>query len=476
MKQKLNKFNQFSAGILPLETDFLCYFQKFEDPEKSSILNNIVYQANNPDQNFTFDSSIDLRKYSYVKKWCEDILSNLDVDNNLGKLIEWEQLMLTDRISTTDEKALLKWISKAVSSDFNFLKIYDIARIYRHYLQIRLRHKDYKTVHDFLNKYRTDYEFSKLVNDKLHETTNEIIADYNQKNRATYSESIPWLSSLFYNDSLDGYNRILAWIRMVFIAHNMRRYDLLTVMFDHFERQVASGKWYSRRIIANFYSQYLLYYSARNDMNKAIYYGYLSIKIKNDDFVYYINNLAAVLLRAHRAQEALEVLREAIEEAKITQNMHNKIGHAAYRIFGLCDIGKSKQAENQAFVFFTAYKKEIRHHRWHLFFTAYLKAMLLNHNFHDVIKLNIHQKLIERDTQSLEASNYSPAIPWMVALAQYKTELITLQELDTKLNSFLHLKPEYHNTTTTIHDLIELTKIVLKEVFYKLNILKFNYT
>ena len=64
----------------------------------------------------------------------------------------------------------------------------------------------------------------------------------------------------------------------------------------------------------------------------------------------------------------------------------------------------------------------------------------------------------------------------MVALAQYKTELITLQELDTKLNSFLHLNPEYHNTTTTIHDLIELTKIVLKEVFYKLNILKFNYT
>lgn len=468
MKPKLNKFSQFVSKILPLEADFLAHFQKFEDPGKETILNSIVQTAKSSEPNYDFDTSIDKRKYSYVKKWCVDLLTHLDVDNNLNKLIHWEQLILTDHISSTDEKALLKLIGRTESSDFNFIKIYDLGRIYRHYLQIRLRSKDYKIVHHFLAKHRTDYEFSKLVNDKLHETTSEIISDYNQKTGATYSESIPWLSSLFYNENLDGYNRLLAWIRMVFIAHNMRSYELLTDMFEHFETQIASGKWYSRRIVANFYSQYLLYYSAQNNIKKAIYYGYLSIKVKNDDYVYYVNNLAAVLLRDHRPQAALDVLKLASEEAKSTHNFHNKIGHTAYRIFGLTDIGKTKQAENQAFVFFTVFKKEIKQHRWHLFFTAYLKAMVLNRHYHEVLRLNTHQKLIEKDRLYKEASNYSPAIPWMISLAQYKMDNISLQQLNAILKSFIDINPEYHNASTTIRDLLELTKNVLKDEFRKL--------
>jgi hypothetical protein len=74
---------------------------------------------------------------------------------------------------------------------------------------------------------------------------------------------------------------------------------------------VSSGKLYSRRIITNFYSQYLLYYASQRNFEKAAYYGYLSVKEKNNDYLYYVNNLAAVLLRDGRPEEALHVLKES---------------------------------------------------------------------------------------------------------------------------------------------------------------------
>ncbi|MFZ1524343.1 MAG: hypothetical protein WAT22_05960, partial [Saprospiraceae bacterium] len=112
------------------------------------------------------------------------------MDYNLERLLNWEKQIMTDSLSIKDDKELLKF-SKTNSSDFNFLKIYEIGRYYRHYLQIRLRYKDYQLIHQFLQKYRTDYEFSRLVNDKLHETTNEIITDYSQKSSVTSHDSLP---------------------------------------------------------------------------------------------------------------------------------------------------------------------------------------------------------------------------------------------------------------------------------------------
>ncbi|MBK9742953.1 MAG: hypothetical protein IPO94_08315 [Saprospiraceae bacterium] len=196
-----------------------------------------------------------------------------------------------------------------------------------------------------------------MVNDKLHETTHEIITDYSQKSNVAGEEALLWLSSLFNNDKLDGYNRLLAWVRIIFIAHNRRQYENIANMFVRFESLVASGKMYSKRIIVNFYSQNLLLYAAKRDFEKAAYYGYLSIKEKNNDYLYYINNLAAVLLRAHRPENALQVLKDSHPIAKESLNFHNRIGHTAYFIFALIDTGKSVQAENHAFVFLTAFKK-----------------------------------------------------------------------------------------------------------------------
>ncbi|MFN8338168.1 MAG: hypothetical protein U0T36_04045 [Saprospiraceae bacterium] len=371
--------------------DFLNYYQKFEDDQKIEILNTLTTFAKSPPNSITFNDNIDKRKYSYVKNWSEKFLSGIDVDMNLKKLLKWEQQIMSDNIALGDEKELLKVIQNARSSDFNFQKIYDISRTYRHFLQIRLRYNDYQKVHLFLTEKRTDYEFSKLVNDKLHESTNEIISDYSHKNIANYTDLFPWLSSLFYNENLDGYNRILAWIRMVFIAHNKKQYDLLQDAFVYFDKMIAIGKFYSRRIVINFYSQYLLYYASRQEFEKAIYYGQLSIKEKNNDYLYYANNLVAVMLRYNRADDALRLLRDASMTAQNEVNFHNKISHAAYTIFALIDTQKTKQAENHAFVFYNAYKKEIFQHRWHLFFGK--TAVNTTKTTPEIIKLTNYQKL-----------------------------------------------------------------------------------
>lgn len=469
LKSKLTKFSDFTDGLSPLEADFLAHFQRFEDEEKISILQKVISHAKYKTED-SFDLSIDKRKYSHVKGWCEQLLLSLDVDHHLNKLLRWEKQILTDSLSLKDDKELLKLFSKTEPSDFNFLKIYDIGRYYRHYLQIRLRYKDYQSIHTFLQKYRTDYEFSRLVNDKLHETTNEIITDYSQKSRMTSYDSMPWLSSLFYNEGLDGYNRTLAWIRMVFIAHNRRQYHLLTDKFLYFEKLVASGKLYSRRIVSNFYSQYLLYYASLRAFSKAAQYGYLSIKEKNNDYLYYINNLAAVLLRDRRPEEALVTLKNSSAVAKESPNFHNRIGHVAYHVFALIDMGKAKQAENQAFVFLTAYKKEVLENRWHLFFTAYLKAMLHNGNYHGVIKANLQYKLEERDHHYRESANYSASIPWMFQIAMYKKGDITLATLKENMTSLMQINLKYAHTHITHEDLIALAKRVLRDDFAKLGI------
>ncbi|MFZ1750662.1 MAG: hypothetical protein WAU01_10735 [Saprospiraceae bacterium] len=469
MKSKLSKFTDFAQCVLPLEADFLYHFQKFEDDEKKSILQSIVDLAKSRNTEGNFDQTIDKRKYSYVKRWCEQLLIHLDVDKNMEKLLNWEMLIMTDSIALRDERDLLKLIQNTDPSDFNFIKIYDISRTYRHYLQIRLRYKDYQLVNQFQTEFRTDYEFSKLVNDKLHETTNDIISDYSRKKSVNYTDSFPWLSSLFYNEKLDGYNRILAWIRMVFIAHNMKKYDLLRDMFVYFEKQVSDGKFYSRRIVTNFYSQYLLYYSAHQDFEKAAYYGYLSIKEKNNDYLYYVNNLAAVLLRGGRSDDALHILRESASVAKTSVNYHNKIGHAAFILFSLIDSGNAKQAENHGFVFLTAFKKEIFEHRWHLFFNAYIKAMLINGNYSEVVKVYSTFRLADKDDIYKKSANYSPTIPWMFHLASFKHGDITFAQLKTLLQSLV-VKDGDLNPNMVSEDLVTIAKIVLKGQFGKLDV------
>ncbi len=428
----------------------------------------MIYNAALIENYAAYNDAIDKRKYSYIKNWCIKLLDSLDVDKTLEKLLVWEKLIMTDAITKEDEKELIKILKSSDSSHFNFIKLYDISRVYRHYLQIRLRYKDFEIVHQFIHKYRTDYEYSKLVNDKLHDATNEIINHYVHK-KDTQNDWYPWLKSVFYNESLDGYNRLLAWIRIVFIAHNKRSYDILEDKFEYFDKMIKSGHFYSRRILVNFYSQYLLYHSSFQNLEKATYYGYLSIKEINNDYLYYVNNLVAILLRSRKPADAYDILRSSQNVAKESPNFHSKIGHTAFMIFALIDLQKAKQAENHAFVFLTAYKKEVFDHRWHLFFTAYFKAMLVSGNFPGIIKNYTTYKIKEKDDHYCESANYTPSIPWMYHLALYKIGDLTFQDLHKTLLDLRSKTKEYHSTMGN-DDLIALTRIILKNDYNKLNL------
>lgn len=468
LKSRLNKFTQYTSGILPHEADFLLQYKKFEDREKNNIVDRVIHNAIYIKDDLEYDNSIDKRKYSYIKTWCSKLLDALDVDKTLEKLLAWEKLIMTDAIAKEDEKELIRILKTSDSSHFNFIKLYDISRIYRHYLQIRLRHRDFDIVHNFINKYRTDYEYSKLVNDKLHDATNEIINHYVLK-KDTQNDWYQWLTSVFYNESLDGYNRLLAWIRIVFIAHNKKSYDILEDKFVYFDNMIKSGHFYSRRILVNFYSQYLLYYSSYQNIEKATYYGYLSIKEVNNDYLYYVNNLVAILLRSKKANEAYEILKSSLHAAKESPNFHSKIGHTAFTVFSLIDLQKAKQAENHAFVFLTAYKKEIFEHRWHLFFTAYFKAMLMSGNFPGVIKTYSLYKLKEKDDLYSVSANYTPSIPWMYHLASFKLGELDMSRLEMSLQTLLIKSQEFHSTMGNT-DLLELTRVILKKDYLKLNL------
>lgn len=436
MPNKLSKFAAFGNAVFPHEAAHLIGLSGFQDKEKQSILLRIAENSNKTDEYVLYDPAIDKRKYSYVKTWSQHQLDAIDVDKIYQQLTEWDYQVATDAITPEGEKALLRLFKHADTSFFSFMRLFDLGRLYRHYLQIRFRKRDFQIVNNFLEKHRTGYEYARLVNDKLHAATEDIIHQYFERSGDTTAWQ-KWLDSVFHDESLDGYNRILAWIRLIFIGHNYRKFDSLKSHFDYFETMVQSGKFYSRRILANFYSQYLLYYAAMKDFDKASYYGYLSVKEKNNDYLYYVNNLSAILIRKRAFEKALEILRSASETAVISQNFHNKIGHAAYLILAYTDMGKLRQAENHADVFFNAYKHEIFEYRWHLFFSAYLKVLLFRGNYRKILRLSGTYQLAVKDELYRKSPGYSPTIPWICAIAAYREGKILFQDLAYKLSELL---------------------------------------
>lgn len=69
MKTKLKKFTEFSKTILPNEAKYLQTVYQFKGEEKCVISDLIIKNALSKNGFTDFDTSIDKRKYSYVKDW-----------------------------------------------------------------------------------------------------------------------------------------------------------------------------------------------------------------------------------------------------------------------------------------------------------------------------------------------------------------------------------------------------------------------
>lgn len=434
MRTPLQKFTNFTNTLLPNETEYLLSVQQFKDETRLAILQQVDHNAKNIDQFTPYDASVDKRKYNHLQTWIRARLQSVDVDEQFNQMLEWEQKIMSDSIRAADEKALLKAIKHYEHPAFFFANFFELVENYRHFLLIRLRYADHQLADDFLKKYRAAYLQSRTIKEKLHQATVDIVGQYSGKGDES-KQWEGWLSEIFYNESLEGHIRYLALVRLVFIAHNYRKYDLLREKFDYLDKKLTQGLYYSKRLLLNYYNNRLMLHSNFREYDKAVYYGYLSVRAKTHDFLLYVNNLCAVLLRLNRKQEALQLMQKAATEAKKTKNFHNRIGFVAFYMEALNKNGYCKNAESYGNSFLKGYAKEVLQYRWHLFFTVYMEAMLHQGNYEQLLAIAKKYRLLERDKSYRSNANYLPFIPLYIEAARFKEGYLSKKDLFNTLDA-----------------------------------------
>ncbi len=284
--------------------------------------------------------------------------------------------------------------------------------------------------------------------------TKDIIQQYSD-NTAESIQWEKWLVRIFQDEQLDGYTRYMAFVRLVFVRFNYRKLDDLIEKFERMDRMLAMGKFYSRRILLNYYHIRMLYHARMRGTEQAVYYGYLAIRDKTHDYLFYVNNLSAVLLRAGRAQEALVMMRSATSEMRETKNFYNKIGFVAFYVKSLLYNQMYKNAASYAETFLKAYEKEILQYRWHTFFAAYLEALIRQLQFQKILYLVDKYKLLEKERRYESRADYVPTILWYALTAQYKEGLIEKTALRQKFEQFLstHRQEQRPQISALIADL-----------------------
>ncbi len=440
MKPKLQAFSDFAATLLPHETAWLLTVNGFLDPEKQAILSRLHHNCKQIHQPIPFDASIDKRKYSEIKSWIATRLHEVDADAQFEWLVNMERKIVTDAVLPEEERELLRYLRRAKPTDYFFVKFYELVQAFRHFLLIRFRHKEHKQADKFLKTHREEWLRAKKTYEQLHEATLDVVGQY-----ATGSGDSEhwqqWLTDVFYDESLDGQNRYFALIRLIFVHLNYGRLSVLLEKFEYQDKIFESGVYYSKRLLCNFYSQRLLLHSKLKDYDTAAYYGYLSIRGRNSDYLFYVNNLTAVLLRSKKHEQALALLKSAHSDARSTLNFHNRIGYVAFYIRSLICNGQYKNAEGYATTFLKAYSKEILEYRWHLFFTNYLSALFHLGKYNRLIAIVRQYSLMERDRTYKQKSSYLPFIPWYCHIAEIMESGKGLNALSDAIAAYIRAQP-----------------------------------
>ncbi|MFN7115797.1 MAG: hypothetical protein ACK4TA_03305 [Saprospiraceae bacterium] len=467
MKNKLQKFTEFANSLLPHETAYLLSVQQFEDELKLDILKLVAHNSRNIKQFTPYDTEIDKRKYSNLKSWIEERLQAIDVDARFEWMSEMERKIMTDSIDPQEEKQLVKAIREYEQLDFYFTKFYELVQNYRHFLLIRMRFAYHKVTDDFLKNYRSKYDECKAASERIHEATLDIVNQYS-KNSAQSLHWENWLTEVFYNEALDGLNRYLALVRLTFVYLNYRKFEKLREKYDYLDALFTKGIYYSRRILLNYYGNRLILHSRFQEMDKAEYYGYLSVRGHNSDYLFYVNNLCAVLLRQKKHQEALQLMRTAYPEMKTTASFHSKVGFVAFYLKCLNNNHQYRNAEHYAGSFLQAYRKEIFEYRWHVFFSSYLEALLRQEKYSDLLKVVRKYHLLERERDYRKSANYLPTILWYEAVARYKEIQLGKEELETMLQQSLENLDNIEAKQYALRDLLEQVKPLIPGVINRL--------
>ncbi len=330
MRAKLNTFLEFTQSLYPHEIDYLLSVQNFSKQSNLKILHQI--QSNSLLQvPRAFDTHVDKRTYSYVKTWIQDALAKIDVDIFFEWLIVVEKKILTDVISPVDEAQILVNIKNIKPTYYYFIRFYELLQYYRDYLLVRSRTKYNRVVSDYLEKFKSNYLKSTEINQQLHLITAEIVKKENtDAGELILAEDL--LQSIYYDENLDAYTRYRAIVRITIFFYNNRQFDKQLAIYKHLDELFKTPIFYSKRLLANYYANRAMMHFKLNEPALAEKYGYLSIKNKNSDYLFYLINLCGVLLKEGKKTEAFKLMRDSIPELKNTNNNYYKIGFVSFYI------------------------------------------------------------------------------------------------------------------------------------------------
>ncbi|GLR20009.1 hypothetical protein [Portibacter lacus] len=438
MKQKLKKIQVYANSLLPHETTYLLQEQKMEDEEKLSILKIIAYNSNNFTHPKAFDFSIDKRKYSHLLSWMRRKLDSIDVDKQLEWILDAKKHVLLDSISQEEEKRLLNSLKKFDSTSFYFVEFYNLLLHFRHFLLIRMRYDDYQIVNTYIEKEKFNYEKSKLVYEKMHQISFDIIGASNLEEGEGLSW-LKWLHECYEDEKLDGQNRYMALIRISFVSLKYDRLNELKDIFLRAELFFETGKNYSKRLLLNHYGNMLILFDKLGDREKAIHYGYLSIKELelNPDSVIYLNNLNNVLIKNQKYEEALSLIEKSSFKVKSNKNFHATIGFVSNHIRCLSKTGKVKEAIIKGRLFFNVYHKKILSFRWHRFFSAFLGALLIEERHAEIIQYIEKYKLLTLRNKETYLGKSSNIIDIYYIISRHQEGIINQDQFNENLKDMI---------------------------------------
>ncbi len=440
----LNSFHAFAQTLLPHQVSWLLNTHHLKDDEKIAVLQILHHNLLHPQTPRAFPPQIDKRKYSYLKKWILKRLESIDVDAFYEWLCEMDRKIMTDALSQEDEKDIIRYIKNYSHPTYYFLRFYELMQNYRHFLLIRVRHENYHMIGEFLQNYESEYRKGRVVYQELHDATHDIVSQYKfmADNSRVWEEK---LVRVFEDESLDGLNRYFAIVRLTFMYYVYKEYDRLLKLFDKLDVLFEQGKMYSPRILVNYYGNRLLVHARENDLAKASYYGYLSIRYKSNDFLQYLNNLSALLMRDGRHKEALDLLRKSFSDFKKTLSSHNRIGFASFYTQALIRNNHAREAVSYASGFLDSYREDILKNRWHIFFTSYVYALLEAEKYSKILSVEKKYKLLAREEAYRKKAGYIPSFIWIFELARYKELLVTSEQLfETLYETSLPYIPDKH--------------------------------
>jgi hypothetical protein len=463
MRKPLKKFSDFTQGLLPHETSYLLSVEELKDPERKTILERVHENTTRVKAHIPFDISIDKRKYNHLQNWIEKKLQDIDVDQQYEWIHKMEQAIVTDQILPDQEREILRALKSYNQPWYFFTALYDMVQHYAHFLLIRLRYKDHSVVNDFLNKMAPTYLRAKDISNRIHQATEDVVGQYAGKGTES-DQWAKWLSEIFYDESVDGHNRYMALVNLVFISHNYKKYDLVNKKFEYLDMSFKKGQYYSKRLLLNYYNNRLMMHSHFKQYKEAIYYGYLATRYPIQDQLLYVNNLCAVLMRTERHEEALSLMVSKMPFAQQTKNMHDRIGFVAFYMKALINNDKILGAESYGSSFLNAFHKEILTYRWHLFFSVYLEAMMKGKHFIKVIQTIRKYALLRKDEDYRNKKQYSPTIPVYNLFASYQEGMINRKSLSEGLENLGKQIANSESPESVIHDVASWCGVDFKSV------------